>query len=161
MVIIALDSRSSFRPMQSGGYGSRLEAGTTKELCEDRHCVRSKAIQLFIAVKLDCFVATLLGRNWGLVMRPRQSKLSSPGLTGRSSTPRLLDLSQTSLEYWVARSSRATTAVFVSSIRVGLKAGTELAMTGSHALPPSHGWRVTPASRRARATACRYRETCW
>jgi hypothetical protein len=38
-------------------------------------------------------------------------------------------LSQTSLEYWVARSSRAMTAVFVSSIRVGPKAGTELAMT--------------------------------
>src|ERR1700716_4394090 len=32
----------------------------------------------------------LLGRNWRLVRRPPQSKLSSPGLTGRSSTPRLL-----------------------------------------------------------------------
>jgi hypothetical protein len=40
-------------------------------------------------------------------------------------------LSQTSLEYWVARSSRAMTAVFVSFIRVGPKAGTELAMTKS------------------------------
>src|SRR4030081_2604226 len=38
-------------------------------------------------------------------------------------------LSQTSLEYWVARSSRAMTALFVSSITVGPKAGTELAMT--------------------------------
>jgi hypothetical protein len=38
-------------------------------------------------------------------------------------------LSQTSLEYWVARSSRAMTAVFVSFIRVGSKVGTELAMT--------------------------------
>src|ERR1700676_1916913 len=57
----------------------------------------------------------LLGRNWGSERRPPQSKLSSPGLTGRSSTPRPLDLSQTPLEYWVARSSRAMTAVFVSS----------------------------------------------
>src|SRR6266446_5544276 len=32
-------------------------------------------------------------------------KLSSSGLTGRSSTPRPLDYSQASLEYWVARSS--------------------------------------------------------
>jgi hypothetical protein len=40
-------------------------------------------------------------------------------------------LSQTSLEYWVARSSRAMTAVFVSFIRVGSKAGTKLAMTVS------------------------------
>jgi hypothetical protein len=38
-------------------------------------------------------------------------------------------LSQTSLEYWVARSSRAMTVVFVSFIRVGSKVGTEPAMT--------------------------------
>ena len=44
-------------------------------------------------------------------------------------------LSQTSLEYWVARSSRAMTAVFVSFIRVGPKAGTELAMTGLYSTP--------------------------
>src|ERR1700676_1695167 len=72
---------------------------------------------------------TLLARNWGSERRPPQSKLSSPGLTGRSSTPRPLDLSQTPLEYWVPRSSRAMTAVFVSFIRVGPKAGTQLAMT--------------------------------
>jgi hypothetical protein len=81
--------------------------------------------------RMDCFVAALLGRNWGSERRPPQSKLSSPGLTRRSSTPRPLDLSQTPLEYWVARSSRAMTAVFVSSIRVGPKAGTQLAMTAN------------------------------
>src|SRR6266404_391170 len=32
------------------------------------------------------------------------TQLSSSGLTGRSSTPRPLDYSQTSMEYWVARS---------------------------------------------------------
>jgi hypothetical protein len=39
-----------------------------------------------------------------------QKELSSSGLTGRSSTLRPLDLSSTPPEYWVARSSRATTA---------------------------------------------------
>ena len=43
---------------------------------------------------------------------------SSPGLTGRPSTPRLLDSSQISLEYWIARPSRATTAVGGAPSRV-------------------------------------------
>src|SRR4030088_1121618 len=50
---------------------------------------------------------------------PATTRLSSPGLTGRSSTPRLLGLSPAPLEYWVARSSRAMTAVIVSSVRAG------------------------------------------
>jgi hypothetical protein len=37
-------------------------------------------------------------------------------------------LSQTSLEYWAAGQGRAMTAVFVSFIRVGSKAGTKLAI---------------------------------
>src|SRR6266404_611446 len=41
-------------------------------------------------------------------------QLSSSGLTGRSSTPRPLDDSQASLEYWVARSSRAMTGESVA-----------------------------------------------
>src|SRR5882757_3450266 len=53
------------------------------------------------------------------------ARLSSPGLTGRSSTPRLLGWTRPSLEYWVARSSRAMTAVFVSSTGVGPAVGTE------------------------------------
>ena len=40
---------------------------------------------------MDSFVALVLGRKLDLRRRPPQSKLSSPGLTGRSSTPRLLD----------------------------------------------------------------------
>ena len=31
----------------------------------------------------------------------KQTKLSSPGLTGRSSTPRRLDHSRAPLEYWI------------------------------------------------------------
>src|SRR6266481_5705125 len=42
------------------------------------------------------------------------TQLSSSGLTGRSSTPRPLDYSQASLEYWVARSSRAMTSESVA-----------------------------------------------
>src|SRR3979490_2308623 len=38
----------------------------------------------------DAVVALLLGRNRRLVRPPPQSKLSSPGLTGGSSTPRPL-----------------------------------------------------------------------
>jgi len=53
------------------------------------------------------------------------TRLSSPGLTGRSSTPRLLGWTRPSLEYRVARSSRAMTAVFVSSTGVGPAVGTE------------------------------------
>ena len=45
------------------------------------------------------------------------TRLSSPGLTGRSSTPQLLGWTRPSLEYWVARSSRAMTAVFVRTAR--------------------------------------------
>src|SRR5436190_2786349 len=41
-------------------------------------------------------------------------QLSSPGLTGRSSTPRPLDGSQAPLEYWVAPSSRAMTSESVA-----------------------------------------------
>jgi hypothetical protein len=53
------------------------------------------------------------------------TRLSSPGLTGRSSTPRLLGWTRPFLEYWVARSSRAMTAVFVSSTGVVPAVGTE------------------------------------
>jgi len=53
------------------------------------------------------------------------TRLSSPGLTGRSSTPQLLGWTRPSLEYWAARSSRAMTAVFVSSTGVGPAVGTE------------------------------------
>ncbi|TMK08352.1 MAG: hypothetical protein E6G71_09080 [Alphaproteobacteria bacterium] len=42
------------------------------------------------------------------------TQLSSSGLTGRSSTPRPFDDSQASLEYWVARSSRAMTSESVA-----------------------------------------------
>ena len=52
-------------------------------------------------------------------MTSATTRLSSPGLTGRSSWTR------PSLEYWVARSSRAMTAVFVSSTGVGPAVGTE------------------------------------
>jgi hypothetical protein len=73
-----------------------------------------------------------------LVRQRAQSKPSSPGLTGRSSTPRLLDSMLVCVEYRVARSfarrrasrfCRAMTAVLVSSARVGPEAGTEFAMT--------------------------------
>jgi hypothetical protein len=53
----------------------------------------------------------------GSAKQSPQARLSSPGLTGRSSTPRPSGLFQTSLEYWIARSSRAMTAVFVRTVR--------------------------------------------
>ena len=59
-------------------------------------------------------------------------QLSSPGLTGRPSTPRPLGSSQTSLQNWVARSSRAMTVVGGGADRpipAATKAGTKLAMT--------------------------------
>src|ERR1700716_2847126 len=69
-----------------------LRANGSRECAPDDRL--REAIQLLCSDKekrkLDCFVAALLGRNWRLVRRPPQSKLSSPRLTGRSSTPRLL-----------------------------------------------------------------------
>ncbi|TFV40128.1 hypothetical protein E4K66_11070 [Bradyrhizobium frederickii] len=53
--------------------------------------------------------------------RSPHSQLSSPGLTGRSSTPRPLRNFLLSLEYWVARSSRATTP----GVRRGLRASAQ------------------------------------
>ncbi|PJG54427.1 hypothetical protein CVM73_14375 [Bradyrhizobium forestalis] len=38
------------------------------------------------------------------------TQVSCPGLAGASSTPRLRRIPQPSLEYWIARSSRAMTA---------------------------------------------------
>jgi hypothetical protein len=48
---------------------------------------------------------------------------------GRSSIPEKFAIDRDAAAYWVARSSRAMTAVFVSFIRVSPHAGIELAMT--------------------------------
>jgi hypothetical protein len=47
---------------------------------------------------------------------PATTRLSSPGLTGRSSMLRYLDWTRLSLEYWVARSSRAMTRDVIAGL---------------------------------------------
>jgi hypothetical protein len=63
--------------------------------------------------------------------RPTQPQLVIPRACGGSSTPGLLGWTQTPLEYWVARSSRAMTAVVVLSIRVGTRLGMSASMRRS------------------------------
>src|ERR1700716_2252777 len=78
--------------------GSRMERGCSlsrrrwieKERDSRPFVIASAAKQSILSLlgKVDC--CATLGRNESLVRRSPQSKLSSPGLTGRSSTPRLL-----------------------------------------------------------------------
>jgi hypothetical protein len=78
----------------------------TTRHCEERS---DEAIQTYSSdASLDCFASLAMTEN----LAPHTS-LSSPGLTGRSSTPRPLRITAWPLEYWIPAFA-GMTAVFVS-----------------------------------------------
>jgi hypothetical protein len=109
---------------------------------QDRHCERSEAIHSsFVGLWIASSFALRATADAVVASAPRKKlELGKAAATIKTVVARLdraiqyaaaSHLSQTSLEYWVARSSRAMTAVFVSFIRVGSKVGTELAIVRS------------------------------
>jgi hypothetical protein len=116
-----------------------LRANGSRECAPDDR-LREAIHTICIANDLDCFRLRPAGyggrsRRFAPRKKPALGKAAATIKTVVARLDRAIQyaaashLSQTSLEYWVARSSRAMTAVFVSFIRVGSKVGTELAMT--------------------------------